>query len=200
MLSQLSCKLSQLSCSDERRQFTELLSSGDVTSVLPDWSPWWSVRKKVKKIREIDEPDDTSHEDRCPRVAANIPEFTLKSSPVLKYGLLNIVYGYAYAVKYLHGEQSDSPLELVNIVQLLSGKLSLSCHTSCHSCHYQEISGVRTSRVLTLPWRRPRARSVIIRPWRYPSSSPERSRRMSWTSSEAPLAPTASTPSLPCQT
>ena len=108
---------------EERRQFSELLSSGDVTSVLPDWSPWWSVRTQVKKIRELNEPEDTSHLERCPKLVANIPNFSLKTSPVLKFGLLNILYGYAYAVKYLHGDLSDSYLELVNIVQLFSGNL-----------------------------------------------------------------------------
>ena len=108
---------------EERRQFSELLSSGDVTSVLPDWSPWWSVQTQVKKIREPNEPEDTSHLERCPKLVSNIPDFSLKTSPVLKFGLLNILYGYAYAVKYLHGDLSDSYLELVNIVQMLSGNL-----------------------------------------------------------------------------
>ena len=108
---------------DERRQFSELLSSGDVTSVLPEWNPWWSVMTQTKKIREIDEPEDMSHFERCPKLVSNIPDFTLKTTPVLKFGLLNILYGYAYAVKYLHGDLSDSYMELVNIVQILSGNL-----------------------------------------------------------------------------
>ena len=30
---------------DERKQFSELLQSGDVTSVLPQWSPWWKYKQ-----------------------------------------------------------------------------------------------------------------------------------------------------------
>ena len=114
---------------EERNQFSELLRSGDVTSVLPDWRPWWSVKKKVVKIQELGVEEDNQEEYRkhCPQLINNIPSFSsicIKSSPCIKYGLLNVLYGYCYAVKYFHGDYSDTFQELVNIVQLLSHNLS----------------------------------------------------------------------------
>ena len=111
---------------EERRQFSSLLSSGDVTSVLPDWSPWWSYKVQRKKISEINEPEDRSYVEKCPKIVKNIPEFSslcLNPSEVLKYGLMNILYGYAYAVRYFHGDYTDSASEFVHIIQLLATNL-----------------------------------------------------------------------------
>ena len=37
---------------------------------------------------------------------------------------MNILYGYAYGVKYFHGDHTDSCQEFVNLVQLLAQNLS----------------------------------------------------------------------------
>ena len=93
-----------------------------ISDWLTDWSPWWLVKSKIKKIQELGEPEDLSHLEHCPVVASNIPSFSsicIKSSPCIKFGLLNVLYGYCYAVRYCHGDYSDTVLEMVNIVQML---------------------------------------------------------------------------------
>jgi len=110
---------------EERRQFSELLQSGDVSNILPEWNPWWKYKVKTKKIQEIGEAEDRSYIEKCPEVIQNIPSFgAIKPAACLKYGLLNILYGYAYGVKYFHGDYNDSPLEFVNVIQLISQNLN----------------------------------------------------------------------------
>jgi len=114
---------------DERRQFDELVKSGDVTSILPEFTPWWTIEVKVKKIKDLDEPDDDSYTDNCPKVWDGVRSLanmcSKEPSPYVKFGLLNVLYSYAYAVKYFNGDHSNNnESDFVEIVQLLSGSLS----------------------------------------------------------------------------
>jgi len=112
---------------DEKKQFDELVKSGDLASVLPEYIPWWKVKVEVKKIRDLSEPEDESYKENCPEVCQNFTKFSsiCKSPSVyLKYGLLNVLYSYAYAVKYFSGDFKDEFCEFVEIVQLLAKNLS----------------------------------------------------------------------------
>ena len=62
----------------------------------------------------------------CPAILEKIPDFGAlfprgDPSPLIKYGVMNVVYGYAYAVRLLHGDYENSCLEFVNTVELLVG-------------------------------------------------------------------------------
>jgi len=112
---------------DEKKQFDELIKSGDLASILPEFIPWWKVKVEVPKIRDLSDPEDKSYMEGCPELMSNIPDFNLicqKPSSYLKFGLLNIIYGYAYAVKYFSGDFKDEYSEFVEIVQLLAKNLS----------------------------------------------------------------------------
>ena len=112
---------------DEKKQFDELIKSGDLASILPEFIPWWKVKVEVPKIRDLSDPEDISYMEGCPELMSNIPDFNLicqKPSSYLKFGLLNIMYGYAYAVKYFSGDFKDEYSEFVEIVQLLAKNLS----------------------------------------------------------------------------
>jgi len=113
---------------DERKQFDNLVQSGDFSSVLPEYTPWWKNTLKVKKVKEITEPD--LPEDLsvvCPKVCPEIPSLkTLckQPSPWVKFGLLNLLYAYAYAVQYFGGDYTDKDFaQFVEIVQLLAKTL-----------------------------------------------------------------------------
>jgi len=111
---------------EERKQFDELVKSGDLASVLPEYEPWWKVKVKVPKIKDLADPDDESYKENCPEVNQSIVNFnTICKSPsvYLKYGLLNVLYAYAYAVKYFSGDYKDEFCEFIEIVQLLSKNL-----------------------------------------------------------------------------
>ena len=104
------------------------LPSGDLTSLVPEYTPWWKTRVHVKKIKEVDEEDvDAEVKEKCPPVCASITSLGAvcsSPSPYVKYGLLNLLYSYAYAVKYFSGDYSIArAAEFVEIVQLLAGTL-----------------------------------------------------------------------------
>lgn len=112
---------------DEKKQFDELVKSGDLASVLPEYKPWWKIKVEVPKIRDLSDPEDESFKEGCPEIVLNIASFSTicsKPSPYLKFGLLNVIYGYAYAVKYFSGDYNDEFCEFVEIVQLVAKNLS----------------------------------------------------------------------------
>jgi len=110
----------------EKREFNELLEKGDVSSILPDYTPWWNYRIDTPCIQELDAPADESFKERCPKVWEEIPSFKQifpgKPSDSIKYGVLNLLYGYAYAVRLMYGDYGGSCLEFVSIVEALSGE------------------------------------------------------------------------------
>ena len=111
---------------DERKQFDELVKSGDLASVLPEYRPWWKVKVDVPKIRDLSDPEDESYKENCPEIVKLIVNFnTICKSPsvYLKYGLLNVLYAYAYAVKYFSGDYNKEFCEFVEIIQLLAKNL-----------------------------------------------------------------------------
>merc|ERR1719402_2162539 len=53
-----------------------------------------------------------------------LPEMTkVPPSKYVTNGLLNVLYGYAYAVRYMHGDYMHNPCLFIEIVQLLSANL-----------------------------------------------------------------------------
>merc|ERR1719167_87002 len=111
----------------ERQQFDELVKSGDLASVLPEYNPWWCYKSVVPKIKDLDEPeDDDSFKKNCPLVFEGVADFDnicKNPSPYLRYGLLNLLYSYAYAVKYFSGDYKEEFCQFVEIVQLLAKNL-----------------------------------------------------------------------------
>merc|ERR550519_617174 len=78
-------------------------------------------------ITAEESPED-SFKENCPSVMKNIlslQEITqIPPSPHVKCGLLNVLYAYAYAVRFFAGDYHDVPCEFVEAVALLSGNLS----------------------------------------------------------------------------
>ena len=114
---------------DERREFDSLAKSGDVGSVLPEYRPWWSIKVQSRKIRDLDqeEEEEETFMENCPPVEkeiAQLSQLCRHPSEFIKFGIFNILYGYAYGVKFLLGDYEEETLDLVNIVQLLSKNLS----------------------------------------------------------------------------
>eukprot|EP00088_Acartia_fossae_P035234 TRINITY_DN3626_c1_g1_i1.p1 TRINITY_DN3626_c1_g1~~TRINITY_DN3626_c1_g1_i1.p1 ORF type:complete len:362 (-),score=49.56 TRINITY_DN3626_c1_g1_i1:162-1247(-) len=107
----------------ERREFTEMLEKGDVNGLLPQYTPWWHFTVKEPKIQELDAKANTDFMKTCPEVWKEIPKFSIKTpSETIKFGVMNLLYGYAYTVRYLHGDYKNSSPEFVNTVELLVGK------------------------------------------------------------------------------
>ena len=112
---------------EEREQFSQLARAGDVSSVLPEFQPWWEQKPDSRKIRDLSEPEDEGYKAACPRLAGDIPEFSSlcgKPSEFIKFGIFNILYAYAYGVKFLLGDYEEETADFVYLVQLLSKNLS----------------------------------------------------------------------------
>jgi len=110
----------------ERKEFTEFLEKGDVNTILPTFNPWWSQHIQEPKIQEVDAPVNKSFMKICPPLWNKIPDFNAlfargSPSPTIKYGVMNLVYAYAYAVRLLHGDYENNSIEFINIVELLVG-------------------------------------------------------------------------------
>jgi hypothetical protein len=120
-------KVWSLLSKEEQRHFGEMLKSGELAGLVPEYKPWWKTKVEVKKIKEVGEPEvEEELRQKCPTVGENIPSLRTvcpNPSPYVKHGLLNLLYAYAYAVRYFGGEQAASGPELVEVVQLLAGTL-----------------------------------------------------------------------------
>jgi len=114
---------------EEKRQFQEMVTSGELVGLMPEYKPWWKHRVALKKIVEVGEEEelDETLKMSCPTVCENIPGLrnVMKNpSSFIKFGLLNLLYGYAYAVKFFNGDYSAvNGAHFVEIIQLLASTL-----------------------------------------------------------------------------
>eukprot|EP00088_Acartia_fossae_P048182 TRINITY_DN5252_c1_g1_i1.p1 TRINITY_DN5252_c1_g1~~TRINITY_DN5252_c1_g1_i1.p1 ORF type:complete len:360 (+),score=37.64 TRINITY_DN5252_c1_g1_i1:46-1125(+) len=114
----------------ERREFNALLGKGEVDNLLPEFEPWWNTRVSLPKIQELSS-DEVAPEPAykknsspvCQRIPPLPPQLQEKASPYIKFGILNLLYAYAYAVRYFYGDYTGCSEQFVEIVELLAGSL-----------------------------------------------------------------------------
>jgi len=123
---------------EDQQTFKNLIESGKITSLLPVWEPWWlkePVKIFVKEVTEEEEQEET------PVILNPIPplsELTSKTpSPFLLFNLLDILYSYAYGMRYFNGDcQSD----LQNSLSLFYDISSVLSSNQVFESSYQAIS------------------------------------------------------------
>ena len=111
---------------EEKRQFQEMINSGELVGLMPEYKPWWKQRVELKKIVEVGEEEEEQLDETlrksCPTVCEKIPSLrnVIKNpSPFIKFGLLNLLYGYAYAVKFFNGDYNAvNGAHFVEIIQV----------------------------------------------------------------------------------
>merc|ERR1719341_3120749 len=116
---------------EEKREFQEMINSGELVGLMPEYKPWWKQRVELKKIVEVGEEEEEQFDETlrksCPTVCEMIPSLrnVIKNpSPFIKFGLLNLLYGYAYAVKIFNGDcNAVNGAHFVEIIQLLASTL-----------------------------------------------------------------------------
>lgn len=59
---------------EERKDFEELVASGQITKCLPEWNPWW-VSDSQSLIEEIDSEKD-KQSSRIPQIEKEIPSLS----------------------------------------------------------------------------------------------------------------------------
>uniref|UniRef100_A0A1Y1LQ69 HIT-type domain-containing protein n=1 Tax=Photinus pyralis TaxID=7054 RepID=A0A1Y1LQ69_PHOPY len=101
---------------DERQEFEAFLKSGDVSKLVPRWTPWWCPAK----IQEVGELQKQS----APPLLENIAKFSsLTSKPpaeTVRYNLVNIVCAYVFTARYFNGDYYEFLGEAVGCVVYLS--------------------------------------------------------------------------------
>lgn len=115
----------------ERREFQTLINNGEIERFVPEFKPWWQ-NIQIHLIQDLDDEKSSSLNRNLPQLVA-VPEFNVKIvSDTLKFSLLNILYAYAYALKYFHGVDGDNINDFGDMVMNLSDVLRVNQNfTSC---------------------------------------------------------------------
>ena len=148
---------------EEKRQFQEMVNSGELVGLMPEYEPWWKQKIELKKIVEVGQEEDNQLKDalkNCPTVCQHIPKMSIPNpSPYVKFGLLNLLYGYAYAVKFFNGDYTaENGAHFVEIIQVVTFiELQPKLYSRCCSCWRQRL----TVKILT--WLTPRLRQRLAR-------------------------------------
>ncbi|KAJ8686805.1 hypothetical protein QAD02_022599 [Eretmocerus hayati] len=101
----------------EKQEFRALIQSGEATKVLPDWNPWWTYTVKKKLVQDLSEVDQSqNHKSCCPKIL-EIPKLdtAFKTSPYMRFGIINVIYAYAHCVLFFHGDHHSSPESAMRI-------------------------------------------------------------------------------------
>lgn len=63
---------------EERQKFTAIVQSGDASSLVPSWTPWWTYTAKKKLIKDLKDSEDEGYKTNCPQILC-IPALDSKS-------------------------------------------------------------------------------------------------------------------------
>ncbi|QQP42278.1 Uncharacterized protein FKW44_016889 [Caligus rogercresseyi] len=96
----------------EKRDFNKALESGEMEAYIPEYVPWW-IKKPIAPL------EDSS---RIPLVTPDVQALPphKKVSPSLPYTILNVLYSYAYAMRFVYGDYTDDPQLFNSMVLHLS--------------------------------------------------------------------------------
>ncbi|KAF6212172.1 hypothetical protein GE061_012693 [Apolygus lucorum] len=112
---------------EERQEFLELLKSGDVTKLIPEWEPWWEKKYHVPKVRFLDDPVEPKYVEECPRILS-VPNFSVLTksdpSPHVYFNFINVLASFAVTARYLNGDFDAMPVEAAATVMRVSKNLS----------------------------------------------------------------------------
>ncbi|XP_066196306.1 zinc finger HIT domain-containing protein 2 [Sylvia atricapilla] len=116
----------------EREGFRRLLSTGEAAALLPPWRPWWwRGRGRVEELGdgsgpEEDEEGGGGRPGPAPPVPTSVPPLsTLRAappSPLVRFQLPNVLFGYAFALS-LHGGDETLLPELLDAAVAASAAL-----------------------------------------------------------------------------
>jgi len=119
---------------DERRDFERLVQTGDIFTLVPEFSPWWlkfqkKANKKKKSIQIVGETDNDSDGgdigNLLPEVERNIPTLTSitskKPNAAVAFSMLNALYAYCYGVRFFgedYGGQTNADVFAALVLDL----------------------------------------------------------------------------------
>lgn len=158
--------------SQQRQRFQQLLSSGEISGLLPPWKPWWVMagqgpplvqllgakdaqgsqpqqqgakqdleassqppnEETVAGDRNLPPAQDSNSLPALPDVIRPLSNLTGGPvSPLVRFQLPNVLYGYAYALSLYNGEAGDAQLlpeiceTLLDLSAVLGAQRVFSC-------------------------------------------------------------------------
>ncbi|XP_044739856.1 zinc finger HIT domain-containing protein 2 [Chrysoperla carnea] len=111
---------------DERQQFEALVNSGQIAQFIPNWTPWWCLKTITAPIQDLDQPEDFSYVEHCPKIK-EVPDFNVISntppSECVQFNIVNVLASFVYTMKTYNGEHYDYINESVYLLIFLSNNL-----------------------------------------------------------------------------
>lgn len=106
----------------EQKDFEQLIQSGDISTIVPEYKPWWIVEAPllIQDVTEENNKDKqivVAHETKLqlPELIENIKRFgemTTKSpDPCVRHNLINILAAYTFAARFFNGDHQSYPHE-----------------------------------------------------------------------------------------
>lgn len=106
----------------EQKDFEALVQTGDISSIVPEYKPWWIVDAPLL-IEDITEDNNeqkqiVAHEAavaHLPALVDQIKSFgelsTKSPDPCVRYNLINILAAYTFAARFFNGDHQSYPHE-----------------------------------------------------------------------------------------
>ena len=124
----------------EKLEFQKLVESGEIGKFIPKFVPWWNHNfdENSSLIQEVGNSTNiklktesfiNNLQEKIPKVdIESISELSKllgnkKPSILIKFGILNVVYAYAYALKYFRGDHAEYHDQFVEVCFLISSNL-----------------------------------------------------------------------------
>jgi hypothetical protein len=124
-----------------------MCSTGAIEKIVPPYAPWWDEQGENTKVQLIQEvvPDQVSAEIELDKASTKFdfsnvttrPIYDPTSiaslgslignkapSPLVKFSLLNLIYAYAYGMKYFSGFEPEKAVEFVQMCFDISTNLN----------------------------------------------------------------------------
>lgn len=106
----------------EQKDFEQLIQSGDITAIVPQYKPWWIVEAPllIQDVTEAESQDNqivVAHETKVqlPELIENIKRFgelsTKSPDPCVRHNLINILAAYTFAARFFNGDHQSYPHE-----------------------------------------------------------------------------------------
>ncbi|XP_061462614.1 zinc finger HIT domain-containing protein 2 [Rhineura floridana] len=126
----------------QRKHFQRLLSTGEIAAFLPRWEPWWEAAAGGGRgggaalVQELPPSPPAEHKPcqgapasrppgAVPAVPASIPPLSAlrrsPPSPLLRFQLPNVLFGYVYALALYHGQAGGEEEEAGELLRDFCG-------------------------------------------------------------------------------
>ncbi|KAM9302121.1 zinc finger HIT domain-containing protein 2-like [Gastrophryne carolinensis] len=112
---------------EERDHFMQLLRSGGIGALVPEWRPWWHPEDRGQgRIQELPHQGEETPHCRVPALLSVIPPLSSlcpRPSPLVRYSVVSVLYSYAFSM-LRHNGDLDILLDFTGTLLATSGALS----------------------------------------------------------------------------